>query len=228
LRPDAFDAVLFDWGETLFYCPSGAQVLVEAGLTEERAIWLWNQVWQASKTPDALARGRDLSSSSHRMAWTALLEPVDAELPGMGRVLYERVIDTDAWLPYPDVPVVLRSLARAGVQVGVVSNVPGPLAPVFERQGLDALVSVFVESYRQGVEKPDPELFLAGCRELGVTPERTLMVGDSHLTDGAAVRAGLVTLLLPAVPPGAERGLAAVLRLLGHPDTPDGAGQPLR
>jgi FMN phosphatase YigB (HAD superfamily) len=93
---------------------------------------------------------------------------------------------------------------------------------------MDALVDVFVESYRHGVEKPDPALFLLACRELGVKPERALMVGDSHLTDGGAVEAGLVTLLLPAVRRGAARGLGAVLRLLGLVDTLGGSEQRLR
>ena len=31
----------------------------------------------------------------------------------------------------------------------------------------------------QGPSKPDPALFLQGCRTLGVEPSATLMVGDS-------------------------------------------------
>jgi hypothetical protein len=40
------------------------------------------------------------------------------------------------------------------------------------------------------------------------------MVGDNPLTDGGAVDAGLVCLLLPKVPPGHPRGLGRVLALL--------------
>jgi HAD superfamily hydrolase (TIGR01509 family) len=143
-------------------------------------------------------------------------------------MLYERVVAAAAWLPYPDTVAVLRSIHEAGVPVGIVSNVPSPLGPVLERNGLGGLVDAVVESFRHGVEKPDPALFLIGCRELGAAPDRTLMVGDSSLTDAGAVQAGLVTLLLPAVPPGAQRGLAAAVRLLGHTDTPGGAEQRLR
>jgi HAD superfamily hydrolase (TIGR01509 family) len=228
LRRAAFDAVLFDWGETLFYNPDGADLLVEAGLAPEEAARLWGEIWRASKGPAAIARRRDLSASVHRAAWAALLEPAEAAVPGIGSRLYERVIATDAWLPYPDAAGVLRALREAKVAVAVVSNVPSPLGPVLRRHGMDALVDVFVESYRHGVEKPDPALFLLACRELGVKPERALMVGDSHLTDGGAVEAGLVTLLLPAVRRGAARGLGAVLRLLGLVDTLGGSEQRLR
>jgi hypothetical protein len=41
------------------------------------------------------------------------------------------------------------------------------------------------------------------------------MVGDNHRTDGGAIESGLRTLLLPLPPPGATRGLEAVLRLVG-------------
>jgi FMN phosphatase YigB (HAD superfamily) len=228
LSPATFDAVLFDWGETLFYNRDGAELLVQAGLPPGEAARLWGDIWTASKTQSALARRRDLSATNHRAAWATLLEPAEAAVPGSAEMLYERVVAADAWLPYPDTGVVLRSIQEARVPVGIVSNVPSPLRPVLERHGLGNLVNAVVESYRHGVEKPDPALFLLACRELGAAPDRTLMVGDSSLTDAGAVQAGLVTLLLPAVPPGARRGLAAALRLLGHTDTSGGADQRLR
>jgi FMN phosphatase YigB (HAD superfamily) len=223
LSPAAFDAVLFDWGETLFYNPDGAELLVEAGLPPAEAARLWSDIWTASKSPTALARRRDVSAANHRAAWANLLEPAEAAIPGMAELLYERVVAADAWLPYPDTVFVLSSIHQAGVRVGIVSNVPSPLRPVLERHGLGGLLDAVVESYRHGVEKPDPALFLLACRELGAAADRTLMVGDSSLTDAGAVQAGLVTLLLPAVPPGTQRGLAAALRVLGHADTPGGA-----
>jgi FMN phosphatase YigB (HAD superfamily) len=219
---------LFDWGETLFYNRDGSELLVEAGLAPQEAARLWGEIWTASKSPTAMAWRRDLSVTHHRAAWDSLLEPAEAAVPGMAEMLYERVIAVDAWLPYPDTGVVLRSIQEAEVPVGIVSNVPSPLRPVLERHGLGNLVKAVVESYRHGVEKPDPALFLLACRELGTAPDRTLMVGDSSLTDAGAVQAGLVTLLLPAVPPGGQRGLAAALRLLGNTDTPGGADQRLR
>ncbi|WLT40111.1 HAD-IA family hydrolase [Synechocystis sp. B12] len=32
----------------------------------------------------------------------------------------------------------------------------------------------------QGLSKPDPALYLLTCRELGVAPEQTLMIGDAQ------------------------------------------------
>ncbi|MBQ0855349.1 hypothetical protein J8N05_45090 [Streptomyces sp. BH-SS-21] len=54
------------------------------------------------------------------------------------------------------------------------------------------------------------------CRELGVVPAETLMVGDHPAKDGGAAGAGLRAYVLPVgAVPGAPRGLDAVLRLAG-------------
>jgi beta-phosphoglucomutase-like phosphatase (HAD superfamily) len=77
------------------------------------------------------------------------------------------------------------------------------------------------------IEKPDPSLFETACRTLGASPAATIMVGDSPLADGGAVRAGLCVYLLPGAASagraamfGADRGseirgLARVLDLVG-------------
>jgi HAD superfamily hydrolase (TIGR01509 family) len=212
-RPARFSTVVFDFGDTLFHSPSGAEALVEAGVEPACAERLWDEVWTASKTAEELARGRDLSADLHRAAWMGLLERLEPHAPGIAARLYDGVIDVEGWEPYPDALGVLEALRGLGVRIGVVSNVPSPLRPLFERHGLARYVGAFVESYRYGREKPDLELFRAACRELCVPPAESLMVGDSHLADGAAVLAGMTVLVLPAVPARASRGLARVLDL---------------
>ena len=56
----------------------------------------------------------------------------------------------------------------------------------------------------------------AGERKLTlhVQPEHALMVGDDPVADAGAVRAGLRTLLLPALPPGAANGVEAAARIV--------------
>jgi putative hydrolase of the HAD superfamily len=47
------------------------------------------------------------------------------------------------------------------------------------------------------VEKPDERIFLEACNRLGVPPERTLHVGDTHLDDYiGAESAGLQAVLI--------------------------------
>jgi HAD superfamily hydrolase (TIGR01509 family) len=210
-----FAAAVFDFGDTLFHSPSGAEALVQAGVEPALAHRLWDELWEASKTTEELARGRDLSAEHHRKGWMALLERLEPHAPGIAPRLYERVIHAGGWLPYPDSAEVLGALRAREVRIGVVSNIPSSLRPIFASHGLDEYVDAYVESFQMGREKPDPALFRAVCRDLAVAPTQALMVGDSHLTDGAAVRVGMAVLLLPAVPPGAVRGLARVLDLCG-------------
>ena len=207
-----FDGVCFDFGDTLFYSPDGAEVLVEAGVAPATARALWDKIWRDSKTPEALAVQRDLSPEAHRSGWTALFTQADVHQPGLSTILYERVMDHSKWLPFPDTGAVLGALHRRGVRVGIVSNVAEDLRRVFAMHGWAELIDGYAHSFEQGVEKPDPKLFLAACAAIGTTPERTLVVGD-HPVDGGAVVAGCTVLLLPRTATGAPHGLSRVLDL---------------
>lgn len=209
-----FDGVCFDFGDTLFHSPDGAAVLVEAGVAPDVARALWDKIWRDSKTPEALAVKRDLSPKAHRFGWVGLFGQADVHRPGLSTLLYERVMDHTKWIPFPDVEPVLRELDRRGVRVGVVSNVAEDLRPVFATHGWAGLIDGYAHSFEQGVEKPDPKLFVAACAAIGTEPGRTLVVGD-HPVDGGAVVAGCAVLLLPRTAPGAPRGLARVLDLVG-------------
>jgi putative hydrolase of the HAD superfamily len=221
----AIRAVLFDWGDTLFSPPDAAQVIVTAAaergvrVDPSHAGAIWDELWEHGKTPEELAKGRDLSAEAHREVWTALFSRADVIAPGLGSALYERVMDPAVWIPYPDTEPTLRALRELGRKVGVVSNVPRELRPIFAAKGLEGLVDAFVHSFEVGAEKPDPAIFLRACEALGTAPGETLMVGDHAIADGGAVKAGLrFHLLPPNGAPDRPRGLARVIDLV------DGSG----
>jgi HAD superfamily hydrolase (TIGR01509 family) len=118
----------------------------------------------------------------------------------------------EGWSPYADTEATLRGLRAAGVPVAVVSNIGFDIRPLFKAWDLLDLVDAFVLSYEVGHCKPDLAIFSRACAELGVAPERAVMVGDTP-ADAAAVRAGLSALVLPAAGPGEVNGLAGVLAL---------------
>lgn len=217
----AIRGVLFDWGDTLFSPPDAGKIIVAAAaergvrIEPDRARALWDELWAAGKLPDELAKGRDLSADAHREVWTALFERAHTTVPGIASTLYERVMDPSAWIPYPDTAPTLRALHARGVKIGIVSNVPRDLRPIFAAHGLADVVDAFTHSFEVGAEKPDPAIFLRACESLGTAPPETLMVGDHPVADAGALKAGLRFHLLP--PDGAPdrpRGLARVVEVV--------------
>ena len=213
--------MLFDWGDTLFSPPDAASVIVAAAgergikVDAEHARALWDELWEAGKMPEELAKGRDLSAAAHREIWTGLFERADSAVPGIASTLYERVMDPHAWIPYPDTAPTLRALRAREIKIGIVSNVPQDLRPILATHGLQGLVDAFTHSFEVGVEKPDPAIFVRACERLGTKPEETLMVGDHPVADAGALKAGLRFHLLP--PDGAAnrpRGLDQVVGIV--------------
>ena len=214
-------AVLFDWGDTLFESPHAPTVILEAArergiaLGPQQASRLWNELWEAGKTAEEHAKGRDLSREAHRRVWTGLFSRANATIPGIDRVLYERVMDQSRWIPYPDTERTLRALRDRRVRVGIVSNHAYDLRPLFAAKGLGELVDGYALSSEVGVAKPGRGIFEAACRMLGSSPAETLMVGDDPASDGGAAAAGLgVYILPPPAAPGTARGLDRVVELV--------------
>jgi FMN phosphatase YigB (HAD superfamily) len=96
----------------------------------------------------------------------------------------------------------------------VVSNIGFDIRPLLDAWQLHELCDAVVLSYEIGCVKPDSKIFLRACGQLGVEPERTLMVGDTA-ADAGAVSAGCAALIVPAAPPGRSNGLQRALALAG-------------
>lgn len=111
-----------------------------------------------------------------------------------------------SWAVHDDVGPVLDGLAAAGVPVGAVSNAEAALQTAkLAAVGLGDRVPMLVGVDTLGVGKPDPRVFLEGCRLLGTDPARTAYVGDELDVDaGGAAAAGLVGVWIDR--PGARRG----------------------
>jgi HAD superfamily hydrolase (TIGR01549 family) len=109
---------------------------------------------------------------------------------------------------------VLDELAERRVRLGIVSDTGWDYSEVLARHGIRSRFDAIVMSFEHGLIKPAGALFRSACAQLDVAPSNTLMVGDNAWPDGGAVTAGLMVLLLPAVPPGGERGLRAVVSLV--------------
>ena len=214
-------AVLFDFGDTLFRRRGGARAIIEAArvlgrdVEEAEAAAMWAAIQARARTPEELAKGRDLSPEAHRAAWTDLYAEADILAPGIGALLYEWEVAPVRWQAYADTLPTLAALRAAHVGLGVVSDTGWDIRPILELHGCLEWFGAIVLSYEHGVAKPAASLFLSGCDSLGVRPDETLMVGDNPLTDGGAADAGLTALILPLPDPIADgrRGLWPATRL---------------
>jgi putative hydrolase of the HAD superfamily len=201
------EAVLFDWGDTLFHF-AWDETLVEAG-------------WESGLA--ALGRedlpGHDETAARFRERYLPLLWVPGAldeiEYPGMVRELLEgfgvQISDEDlsrfleaehaAWEPArrlgDSTHALLDSLRARGLKTGLVSNAFDPgwlLHGDLERMGLADRLDIAVFSSEVGKRKPHEAIFGAALEPLAVQPERALFVGDRRFEDvRGAKQVGMTT-----------------------------------
>jgi putative hydrolase of the HAD superfamily len=219
-----FEAVLFDAGDTLIRLSGdGEQLLHQAAnalgvdpLDPAEVNRVWSRVLSTSGTPEELAKGRDLDNTKHREIWTDLYDRAGCEklAPGLSEKLYALTVSADSWEAFPDALPTLRTLHERGVRIAIVSDTGFDLRPALDRLGLSQYVQTTVMSFQYGVCKPAVTMFLTACEQLGVAPERALMVGDNPHTDSGAIAAGMHVFLLPRPARTGPRGLGHVLSLV--------------
>lgn len=214
------EAVLLDWGHTLFDTAGSVQFIVDWASRHDSPIAapevraLWDSARVRSRAAAELAKGRDKSLALHRSCWTALWSDLERRLPGVSDALYEFETSAIGWTPYIDVAEVLRALRDRNVPAVIVSDVPFDLRPILAQHGLHDLIHTYVLSGEHGTIKTELRLFEIALDAVGVPASRALMVGDNHHNDGAAVDVGIRTLLLAPVGHGEPRGLWSVIDLI--------------
>jgi HAD superfamily hydrolase (TIGR01549 family) len=213
------EAVLFDFANTIFRMIDLEEwfrrIDADLGRSLDDPAAAVAQLSAAYLRPDVVAAqiGRDSSADAHRRAMHAWFMAVDA-LRGHEDVAYDRMIADDSWIPYRDTEPTLRTLFDRGIPVGVVSDIAWDISAHVAHHGLADLIDAYALSHEVGREKPDPQIFLKACADLGVDPRRTLMVGDNPVRDGGASAVGIRTFILPAEHRVSERGLLQVLPLI--------------
>jgi HAD superfamily hydrolase (TIGR01549 family) len=213
-------AVIFDFGNTLFAHASLADTIVEASrnlgvdVDPEIAGRIALRIHDAAHTPEELALGRDLDASVWAARWPVIYSLADEVVEGAGAEIHRLMHAPDRWLPFAATADTVQRLHATGVRVGVLSNTGWDVRTVFRHHGLDRFIDAVALSYEIGAVKPQIVAFWRACDLLGVTPTHTLMVGDDTVADAGAARAGLRTLLLPLAEAGSDNGVGLVAELL--------------
>ena len=110
------------------------------------------------------------------------------------------ILHSDFWtryqgfiVPFPEVIETLHHLRRLEIRLGIITNGSMRLQEVkISRLGVSGLMDVVLISEREGVRKPDAEIFHRALGRLGVSPSDAWFVGDNPEDDVAgAAAAGL-------------------------------------
>jgi HAD superfamily hydrolase (TIGR01509 family) len=204
---DRIRGVLFDAGNTLLWIDHGAiaEILVAAGVSCD-----------TGSVRDAEMRARPfidglLARAEKREGREVVRRSVEALLGHLGASppadVAERIHGDllRAWprlwiRPPADALPALLSLAARGLPCGVVSNSDGRVERLFEETGLRPHLACVVDSGREGIEKPDPRLFLRGAAALGLPADACVYLGDLRTIDALGARnAGLHGVLLDPI-----------------------------
>ncbi|MDT5208341.1 MAG: hypothetical protein QOF67_756 [Mycobacterium sp.] len=158
---------------------------------------------------------RDLTPHLHREAYLHVLRE-SGLADHHAQALYDRVLDTASWTPYPDTAEVLKGLHRQGIKIAVVSNIAWDIRPGFVTIGAADYVDEFVLSFEVGAIKPDAVIFQTALARLGVDAAHAVMVGDSDEADGGARAVGCGFILVDPLPTSQRTdGLASALTEYG-------------
>jgi HAD superfamily hydrolase (TIGR01549 family) len=96
----------------------------------------------------------------------------------------------------PELPAVLEALTRAGIKLGVISNRDHPLQELLTELGLIQHFPYSLASGEINVWKPDPQVFLHACGQVGVKPAESAYVGDNWFADVVGAKAAGLTPVL--------------------------------
>ena len=140
------------------------------------------------------------------LTWDA---PADPALLAKGIDAFRRhyaTVNSEKAKIYPQVVAGLEAFRAAGCLMGVVTNKPFEFTvPLLQATGLAPFFDVIVGGDTTPFKKPHPEPILFACRQMAVSSEKNLHIGDSENDVLSAVAAGSRAYLVPY---GYNEGLA--------------------
>ena len=169
-------AVIFDMYETLvtqFESPLyyGTQIAGDLGLTPEEFLPGWR------KTEEARATGK----LTFEVVMDQLLRQHGLYTPDLHQQIVEKrtAIQADCFSHlHPNILPMLAALKKNGIQIGLITNCFCEEAKLIRESVLFRFFDAPCLSYELGVRKPDPAIYHACLKQLGIPAENCLYVGD--------------------------------------------------
>ena len=181
-------AVIFDLWDTLVDWPAAEwmelrrRLADRMGLDSDRFETLWEETyWQRQTSPIR-----------------TVFEAMGADEDSVEELVRLRSAFTRAGLrPRPGAIETLRDIRRRGFRLGLISVCSEEVPLLWPETEFADLFDSAVFSATCGLRKPDPEIYLLACRELGVEPQEALFVGDGANDELAgAERVGMRAVLI--------------------------------
>ncbi|CAG35920.1 HAD family hydrolase [Desulfotalea psychrophila] len=190
------EGVTFDFYETLIHCRNDISrgkaymhYLMGQGL--QAAPWQHDVIYDIFEYyADAYAP--NLSEYDKVLFWQEftrrLFTRTDVSTDGFNQLSRHTEAIRDIFSPgyfqlYPEVIEVLDRLSSRDLLLGVISNWPRGLACFCQELGIFHQLGAIVSSAEIGIEKPDPEIFREASRQLHLSPEAILHIGDQLWDD---------------------------------------------
>ncbi len=198
-------AVLFDWDLTLAYAEgidtygerlqtlfhhAGLDYSVEAIEAAVREYQTDTGILD-QKTPESILQTRQNIADYYRQVLVRLGYIND------NWTFYDQLYDVFAKVPailYKDSLPILQALKKRGLVLGIITNHSSLIRPVInEHVGEYVSDSHVIISQDLQVYKPDPVIFRHATRQIGISPENCLFVGDNLEVDaiGAVQQGGI-------------------------------------
>jgi beta-phosphoglucomutase len=126
---------------------------------------------------------------------------------------YIRQMDESELLPGAKEYLLL--LKERGVRIALGSASKNA-AFILSKVGIADLFDAVIDGTKVSMAKPDPEVFIAGCRELGLRPEECIVFEDAEAGVEAAIAAGMYVIGIgkPAILAAANRVIGGLNELL--------------
>jgi putative hydrolase of the HAD superfamily len=199
-----FDAIFFDAGNTLIFINPSAvlPIFLEIGVEADE-----NTFWEAEfRAREGLARTvENGATGTEAHMWHAYFVELfrgcgipEERLDEVGARVRELHAESHLWTYVdPATGPALEALKARGFRLAVISNADGRVEGLIRGAGLQDYFEFVMDSAVEGVEKPDPEIFLRACERMGVEPGDSLYVGDLYPVDVLGARsAGMEAILL--------------------------------
>ncbi len=199
-----YDAVIFDLGMTLIYCPRADAFL--ARLAEFGGSADKDEVSDALDYVDRHLMinypgyiNRDVKEfyTSYASMLFTYLHITDISVKAFSAAMLEKSPPRSEWRLFPDTLPCLDRLKEIGCSIGLLTNWDLGARDLLKELNLYHYFDSIVVSSEIEAEKPDAKGFIESLNNLRTEPERALYVGDNHFDDVlGANNVGMKTLLI--------------------------------